>query len=49
MPTILLIELIEAGNYNNSGSNNPACNRNNNDPTNSGNDNIGFRPALIFF
>lgn len=36
------------GNYNNTGSNNPASNRNNNNATNY-NNNIGFRPALIFF
>ena len=36
------------GNYNNTGSNNPASNRNNNNPSNS-NDNIGFRLTLIQF
>ena len=36
------------GNYNNSGSNNPASNRNNNNPSNS-NSNIGFRVTLIQF
>ena len=33
------------GNYNNDGANNPAGNRNNDDPSNT-NDNIGFRPLL---
>lgn len=42
------IELIEVGNYNNSGSNNPASDRNNNNPNNS-NSNNSARPALILF
>jgi len=35
---------IEVGNYNNSGSDNPAANRNNN--SDNTNNNIAFRPVL---
>ena len=42
-----MAELVGVGGYDYSGSGIPACTRGRNDPTDSGYDNFGFRPALF--